>query len=94
MTRYREPTDEECSTRAVVQLADGIRGYACWYPSMGGYVGKAVAVPDPGDDGPDVFVWHDGEFPFGEGSPVRLHHCAPDQFISFGSFLAELRPAS
>jgi hypothetical protein len=73
---------------------NGHRTMALWYPSMGGYVGKAVAVDCNDEDGPDVYVWHDGEFPFTEGdrqpwsgavrAPARLHLCAPDQFIGFG----------
>jgi hypothetical protein len=61
---------------------------ACWYPQMGGYSGKAVAVSD--DTGcVDLYVWHDGEFPFtgdddGPAPPVEVHHCDPEQFIQFG----------
>lgn len=90
---YREPTSDECATHAPVQLTEDLSGYASWYPQMGGYVGKAVAVVD--DTCVDVYVWHDGEFPFGQDpdgwgrhdSPLRLHHCDPDQFIAFGHFL-------
>jgi hypothetical protein len=100
MGEHREPTADECSAGAVVQLTDTLRGYACWYPQMGGYVGKAVAVV-PDDSGCiDVYVWHDGQFPFsgedeGRGrptSPVELHHCDPDQFIRFGQLLDGLEP--
>lgn len=73
----REPTPEECSAHA--PLGDG--WYAIWYPQMGGYSGKA-AVKD--HDCIDCYVWHDGEFPFGEGeSPTFLHHCDTGQFRRF-----------
>lgn len=97
----REPTTDQCSDHAPVQLANGRTGYACWYPQMGGYVGKAVAVPDGGCV--DVWVWHDGQFPFRDErdsddddewavrrNPVELHHCDGEQFIRFGEFLVSL----
>jgi hypothetical protein len=73
-------------------------GRACWYPSVGGYAGKAIAAADE-DGGVDVWVWHDGQFPFcslddtGGGpprSPVLLHHCMPDDFVRFGKFMEQL----
>lgn len=80
-----EPTVEQCTSRAQVGA-----GRACWYPQMGGYVARAVVIPDDGCA--DVWVWHDGSFPFGgeDGSPVVLHHCDGDQFVSFGEFLREV----
>lgn len=77
----REPTADECSRHA--EIAPGV--YAIWYPQMGGYHGKAVVSLS--DDGCfDAYVWHDGEFPFGDKgeSPVRIHHCEAQQFIEFG----------
>lgn len=94
----REPTPDECTTHAKVTLTDTLTGHACWYPKMGGYVGKAVAVLFDGCV--DVYVWHDGEFPFSDGSPdawgdprspVKLHHCDGGQFIQFGQFLEALQ---
>jgi hypothetical protein len=71
---------------------------ACWYPQIGGYAGKAVVMTD--DDGcADVWVWHDGQFPFrslddaDDGpprSPVLLHHCDGGGFIRFGQLLERL----
>ena len=94
----REPTGDECNTNAVVyEDADHI-GYAIWYPQMGGYSGKAVVVLDKcwHTNGVsrvggcfDAYVWHDGEFPFEEGNPRRLHHCDPAQFVAFGELVAE-----
>ncbi len=51
----------------------GQHGTACWYPQMGGYVGKALAVPT-GAGCVDVYVWHDGEFPFAgdDNTPVTV----------------------
>lgn len=101
-----EPTADQCSARAKVFEDDVTVGYAVWYPQMGGYVGKAVALfcrewrEDPNTGSRmggciDVLVWHDGEFPFGgEGedgrAPVRLHHCSPEGFVEFGEFLDEI----
>jgi hypothetical protein len=101
MSKYREPTSDECSAHAVVHLTDEIHGYACWYPSMGGYVGKAVATVEDDEGCVELYVWHDGEFPFGDDSPhdprgprgpVQLHHCSPDQFEAFGRWLGGLEP--
>lgn len=74
----------------------GIPTMALWYPQMGGYVGKAVAVMD--GDCVDVWVWHDGEFPFadddeyrGKDGPKLLHHCVAEQFVEFGKKLEAFR---
>ena len=92
-----EPTAEQCSEHAVMTLDDGRTGYACWYPQMGGYVGKCVIAEDDGCF--EAWVWHDGDFPFGgdepDGwgeirSPRHLHHCNPDQFIGFGQTVNRL----
>lgn len=88
----REPTPEECSSRAKIG-----EGWACWYPQMGGYVGKCVVVPSDGTCF-DAWVWHDGEFPFSANTsdcgPTRLHHCDPEQFVRFGELVASLKGAS
>jgi hypothetical protein len=93
-----EPTADQCTNRERVDLCDGQVGWACWYPTMGGYVGKALVVAD--DNCHDVFVWHNGDFPFAgqdppwEGMPVpspsKLHHCDGSQFVAFGQFLMQL----
>lgn len=78
-----EPTGEQCTAHEKVGP-----GRACWYPQMGGYHGKAIVV---GDDDFDVFVWHDGDFPFHKGeNPVRMHHCDGQQFVDFGEFLMDI----
>lgn len=89
-----EPTDEQCSAGAAVPTPDGWLAFATWYPQMGGYVGKAVVVfgATPAKDEAcfEVWVWHDGEFPFAEGRrPAQLHHCDPEQFVRFGELVAE-----
>jgi hypothetical protein len=85
----REPTAEECTAHAEV---DG--GRAIWYPQMGGYVGKAVAMPI--GVCLDLYIWHDGEFPFddddGYRGPTIIHHCDAKQFVRFGQELMELFP--
>lgn len=98
----REPTGDECSDNAVVYETDGKIGYAIWYPQMGGYSGKAVAVCDKqwhenatSRTGGciDVYVWHDGEWPFDSESgrsPAEVHHCDAAQFVRFGCKLNRL----
>lgn len=93
----REPTCEQCSANEKVFEDDYTVGYAIWYPQMGGYVGRSIALLRKGEGEAgcfDVLVWHDGEFPFdGEGGeqPRRLHHCATEQFIRFGEKVDELQ---
>lgn len=92
-----EPSPDACSKNERV-VWDGPPAWACWYPQMGGYAGRAVIVPgvdtgDPGEpsSGCDVFVWHDGEFPFGEEyQPILLHHCSGKQFVRFGELIERL----
>jgi hypothetical protein len=83
----REPTAEECREGTVIEN-DGEKFLATWYPQMGGYVGKCW-VSISGYDRErspcfEVFVWHDGEFPFEGKAPVCLHHCEAEQFVRFG----------
>jgi hypothetical protein len=93
-----EPTTDQCSEQAAITLDDGRPAQAFWYPSMGGYVAKAIVTTD--DTGCiEVYVWHDGAFPFSDDSPIwpgeqprspaRLHHCSGDDFIRFGQLLVE-----
>lgn len=65
----REPTHDECKAHARIALDDGKTGVACWYPQMGGYTAHAVIVLDAGCV--DVYVWHDGLFPFGGTNSLR-----------------------
>lgn len=92
MTEPSAPTAEQCKNQERVDLGNGQSGWACWYPQMGGYVGKAVIVKD--EDCHNVYVWHDGDFPFNGDDPWRetpnpriLHHCDGSQFIAFGELL-------
>lgn len=86
------PTRDQCNNNDVVfEDEDGIYR-ACWYPQIGGYTGKAVIGFPTGVENPcfDVWLWHDGEFPFGpEESPFEYHHCDPQQFIDFGKFVQQ-----
>lgn len=96
-----EPTPEQCDkTEKVFESSDKI-GHAIWYPQMGGYVGKAVAIFDrewSRDESTgamnggcvDVLVWHNGEFPFSGKAPAEIHHCDPVQFIEFGAALLKI----
>ena len=93
MSTPQEPSAEQCSAHEQVYEDGDCMGYAIWYPQMGGYVGKAVALISTREpDGCiDVYVWHDGEFPFSDGqSPTLLHHCDPNQFVEFGRALDSL----
>ncbi len=82
------PTAEQCTSNEQVFETEQHIGYAIWYPQMGGYFGKAVVVvarDSAPDDCFNVYVWHTGEFAFGDGgTPVRIHHCNAAQFIEFG----------
>ena len=102
----KEPTGADCDANALVYQDDNKVGYAIWYPQMGGYVGKAVALldrqwfeyPHSSEGGCiDVYVWHDGEFPFSKennpGEAKILHHCDPEQFVQFGETLKALNNA-
>jgi len=95
-----EPTAEQCSNTEFVAESDSTVSYAIWYPSMGGYVGKAIATFEKqGDSCVDLLIWHDGKFPFSddpedERQPTRLHHCDPAQFVRFGEKLTELMDRS
>lgn len=109
METPKEPTADQCRATAKVYESEGQVGYAIWYPQMGGYVGKAIAICSRswyedeatgiGSGGcVDMYIWHDGEFPFGHASefkqePRQLHHCDPDQFIQFGYALKALNDA-
>jgi hypothetical protein len=88
MSRMPEPTIEQCQEHARIEW-EGRVFYACVYPQMGGYC--AVALLEPLGGCFDVYVWHDGDFPFDDGDdegrgPVTLHHCDAEQFIEFGKF--------
>jgi len=97
----KEPTGEQCNNNDKVFDENGKIGYAVWYPQMGGYAGKAVAIFDKewgeSSDGRgfcgciDMLVWHDGQFPFKGENPCEIHHCDPQQFIDFGETLHKLR---
>ena len=95
----REPTTEECDQCAKIAEDEHCIAYAIWYPQMGGYVGKAVAVFGKEEAGGsrcfDVTVWHDGQWPFHDGQPgTQLHHCDAEQFIEFGKRILELQGAA
>lgn len=107
MNCVNEPTALQCSGHEKVFDSGGTVGYAIWYPQMGGYVAKAVALIDKEweerDNGSriggciDMLVWHDGDFPFDDAHkeqlPRKIHHCDPKQFIAFGKTLARLNDA-
>ena len=93
----REPTSDECSASAVVEH-DGCQWLAAWYPQMGGYTSRCwVQINGRGsiNDCFDCYVWHDGEFPFGDGqAPAELHHCDARQFVKFGVTVLKAQKAN
>ena len=92
----KEPTYEQVENKELVYQDGDEVGYACWYPQMGGYCGKCVVVFSVTEGFCfGVYVWHDGDFPFGDGwrPPIHLHHCCPDQFVEFGKFVRGLQDA-
>lgn len=84
-----EPTSEQCSSNAIIE-EDGTRFLACWYPQMGGYIGKCL-VKHTGNKCFEAFVWHDGEFPFSGPHPIEMHHCSADQFVHFGEVVKKFQ---
>ena len=93
MSEIPEPTADDCTQMADLPLPDGRTATALWWPQMGGYVGRCLAALD--DDGCiDLWVWHDGEFPFPGlhdrlwgRQPVELHVDDPEDFVRFGNQL-------
>jgi hypothetical protein len=99
-----EPTSDEVVLGATVNLPDGRWARACWFPSIGGYVGKALVIPSQveGECCTEVWVWHNGQFPFSgqcpacssECSPVLLHVHGGQDFIAFGELVDECESAT
>jgi hypothetical protein len=88
MTQLPEPTPEQCERKHEIEHMGRVF-IACYYPQMGGYSSKCLVEPLDGCF--NCYVWHDGEFPFGDDrAPVELHHCDADQFIRFGQFINSL----
>lgn len=91
----KKPTADQCSANASIEL-DGKEVFACWYPQMGGYRSMCIVsigvVDEHGDFCFDAFVWHDGEFPFGDEdfTPRMIHHCSAQQFIEFGQMILDM----
>lgn len=92
--RKLEPTSEQCSANEILFEDDQQVMFACWYPQMGGYGGRCIITatkqPSPSNNCFDALIWHDGEFPFSDRSPIELHHCGAEQFIEFGETVARL----
>jgi hypothetical protein len=63
--------------------------FAAYYPQMGGY-GSVCWIELDSSGCFDCYIWHDGEFAFGEEQePTELHHCDPQQFIDFGTLVLD-----
>ncbi len=97
----KEPTGQQCEGNELMFEDEQSRYFACWYPQMGGYAGKAIVQidkePEPGDCF-DCYIWHDKDFPFSGQEPLRMHHCRAEQFLGFGEtvlgLLSRESPAS
>lgn len=91
----KEPSSEECSTNKPVYEDQERIVIACWYPQMGGYVGKCLVDiwKSRSNECFEAYVWHDGEWPFSEEergrSPAKIHHCMAEQFVNFGTMIAK-----
>lgn len=95
-----EPTSEQCTANEKVHETETEVSYAIWYPQMGGYGAHALITlsknnpdrKDPDKDDPcfEAYIWHDGEFPFSNQQPARIHHCSANQFIRFGTTILSL----
>ncbi len=76
-----QPTPAQCSTDATLSKDGPVLRFATWHPQWGGYVGQAIVeVHGPGGCF-EVFVWHDGEFPYDDKPPLQFHYCNPIQLI-------------
>lgn len=96
MGKIKAPTADQCNGNEQLEPIRGMSCWAAWYPQMGGYAARCI-IRDCGSGCFDVYVWHDGEFPFSDESPwvddaepVILHHCNPGQFVRFGVTVKEL----
>lgn len=93
-TTVPEPTSQQCTDKARLTLDDGRPAHAIWWPKMGGYGGRALVVGHTGGCG-EVYVWHDGEFPFSSDGPrgrqpVQIHVCDPEQWVELGHQLCRV----
>ena len=84
----RPPTADEIRNESIVNF-DGLDYKAFWFPQLGGYCGKAwLDVRDENNnDCFDVYLYHDGAFPFDDKDPVNLHFCDVDQIKDFYKFV-------
>lgn len=95
MFSMEQPTSEQCTCAHIGTTPDGRSTIAAWFPSIGGYAAPSLIVI--GECCFDVYVWHNGDFPFAADSlgneeiPRRLHISDGDDFIRFGKRLNELR---
>lgn len=89
----REPTSQQCSDNAEVTIPGrpDTKARAAWFPQMGGYAARSVVTIS---DCFELWVWHDGAFPFSDtadpsmpnrriGQPAHLHLCGADQWIDY-----------
>lgn len=81
-------------------------GIAFWHPQWGGYGAHAVMVPSNCPSGPndaamaeecppeemcfDVYVWHNGEFPYDGDKPPREYHYCQSAQVARMAKLAEM----
>ena len=81
-----EPTATQCRDREKV-MHDGIEYTAFWHFQWGGYCGRALLSVMKSSDCFDVYVWHDGDFPYSDELPKKYHYCGIDQVRDFCKFV-------
>ena len=61
-----------------------------WHSTGGLHNGDVIGAVNGGCI--DMYVWHNGEFPFSEedGDPAVVHYCDPEQGISFWTEIRDL----
>jgi hypothetical protein len=83
----KEPTAEDCGNNKTLYENNEVIIFACYYPQMGGYSGKCIICKNKNNSCFDAYVWHDGEFPFSNETPNKIHHCDANQFVKFGNLI-------
>lgn len=88
------PTSEQCG-KNLTETIEGKELIAFWHPQWGGYHGKAWLHRH--EEGCfDVYVWHDGDFPYEDKGPEKYHYCNSLQLrqmadLADGDYIEELR---
>lgn len=97
----RKPTAEECNDNITVHSRDSIdgyraRGYACWFPHIGGCVVPAVVVFGGAEEMCcDLLLWIRKDqainMNHNEDEPIVLHLCDVQQLKHFAQSISAIR---